>query len=228
MRGIENTPSEKPVFVCDVDSVLVDPRIINAHWLPGEPNYTELPAEESAMAEAYGMELHEFYRKKDIFLNSFEARDVPPIKDSPEVLGLIAVRYNIVFASARVPNVYSSTLAWLEEHYGEHVAGIGQPIGLFNIGNEHTYYIDSKESIYRGVKAKAMIDDRRQHHLEAVNANVPTRIYYQDSSLGGETRGGKTPEGSTLAVNFSSVREIILPEIDEDFDDACSVPCNQL
>lgn len=205
------SPETKPTLISDIDAFIVDPREINAHWLPGEPNPNELPADESAMAEAYGMELHDFYRKKDVFLNSREAIHVPPIKDSSEVLGLVVVHFNIIFASARVPNVHDSTLAWLEEHFGNSVGNIQEELRLFTIGDEKTYYLDSKEAIYRAFKAEAMADDRKQHHIEASNAGVKTRVYYQDARLGGETRGGTTPEGSHLATNFQQVKKILLP-----------------
>ncbi|MEK9196304.1 MAG: hypothetical protein AAB914_02960 [Patescibacteria group bacterium] len=211
MSSGNTSPEKKPILISDIDAFLIDPREINAHWLPGEPSYLDLPADESAMAEAYGMNLQEFYRKKDKFLNSSEAILVPPIKDSPEVLGLVAIRFEIIFASARVPNVHDSTLAWLEENYGNAVGNLQEELKLFTIGSEKTHYLDSKEAIYRAFSAEAMTDDKRQHHIEGKKAGVATRIYYQDSRLGGESRSGATPEGSHLATNFQEVKAIILP-----------------
>ena len=216
--------TDKPIFVCDIDSVLVDPRKINALWLPGEPRSTELPADESATAEAYNMDLQAFYRAKDQFLQSQDALDVEPIKDSPDVLGLVAVFYTVVFASARVPAVHSHTLAWLEKNYGHEVGELQQDLRLFTIGNDATNFIDSKESIYAGFGAAAMIDDKKQHHLEAKRAGVSKRIYYQDANMGGTVRTGSTPKGSRLAATFKDVKKILVPK---EFEDTVTTTANQ-
>lgn len=203
---------DKPIFVCDIDSVLIDPRKINALWLPGEPSPTELPADESATAEAYGIDLQKFYREKDKFLQSRDALEIPPIRDSAKVLGLAAVYFEVIFASARVPAVHAHTLEWLERWFGNDVGELQQDLKLFTIGNDATSFIDSKESIYTGFGAAAMIDDKKQHHREAKTAGVGKRIYYQDSTMGGKVRSGSTPKGSRLATNFKEVRGILIPE----------------